>query len=249
MAGPERRQLRLTAAILIIAIILLSPPARPLRQQLVSLSQPLARTLYTIGIATSPLQPAAADGVLEAEWRVAQAKVVQLEAENAELRRAGQFPLANPLHTIGADVIGRSTESLRRTIRLNRGAEDGLQPEAAVLVDGWLIGKVVVVEATSAQVQLITDPDFRLTVTVGQSRLAALARGSLGALSVERLPLTETIAVGDAVLSSDLGGQVPSGLPLGTVALVSERDSVFHDITVDVPVQLETIRLVQVVVP
>jgi rod shape-determining protein MreC len=234
--------------LLIAAVLLLSSPAQPIRQALITTTQPLAKLLYKAGLATSPIREADEQD-MASQLRAVQAQVLQLQAENSELRRAADFAASSGLETIGASIIGRSPDASSRMIRIDRGSADGVKQYAAVTTDGFLVGRVMQLEANGSWVQLITDPDFRMTVTVGQAQTAGLAYGSFGGLNVKRIPLTDAVQIGDPVLSSDVGEQAPSGLVVGTVSGVRGADSVFHDIDVATPLQLETLRFVQIVVP
>jgi rod shape-determining protein MreC len=241
----ERLSLRRALGAVFLALALLSPAALPLRQRLVLVARPVSTWLYRLGVASSPFR--LPDDGIAAENRRLESERLRLGAENEALRRQMDFAERSRFKTVSAEVTGRSSDPARRLILIDRGSRDGLAVNMAVMADGYLIGKVIRAEASFSQVQLITDPQFRLTVTAGSAPTPGLAVGSLGGMSLERLLKTEAVYEGDAVLSSDIGGQVASGLPLGTVGKVESRDPVFYAATVMTPVQLENLRFVTVI--
>lgn len=231
---------------LISILVLISPPFGRVRRYWVSIVQPMAGWMYKLGVSSSPFRTELTNPSQEATQINAQ--LLMVKSENEILRRQLNLPQRPELKIIGADVIGRSGNPLSRNMRINRGKKDGIKLNNAVMYDGYVIGKIIGLEDGWSEVQLISDPDFRLTVTVGNSSVAGLATGSPGGLIVRRIPVTEPVQSDDLVSTSNVGNQAPPGLPIGTVRTVKSSDNVFHEITVETPVSLESLRLVMVVI-
>jgi rod shape-determining protein MreC len=246
MPVPKTRRPSLKNPVLVLAcfILILSPLGRSVVQSLRPLLQPLGTGLFRLGIASSPFSSEAPSGSQLDEQR---AVTQRLERENQQLRALLDFRPSPRLRTVGADIVGRSVQPLRRLVYLNRGSSDGLSQGQAVLAAGYVVGTIDKVAQQTAEVQLVTDPDFRMTVTVGENRTAGIARGSLGGMSVSRLLQTEQQKVGDHVFTSSVGGLVPNGLPVGIVRGIREKDSLFREVDVELPVGLEQLQVVTVV--
>src|SRR3546814_19870858 len=72
---------------------------------------------------------------------------------------------------------------------------------------------------TTATVLLITDPEHAVPVLVGRYgvRLVAYGKGRSDQLELPNIPLSADVTVGDAIITSGLGGRFPPGFPVGTV--------------------------------
>lgn len=236
------------ALLMLLALaLILTPLLKPLRNWWGDLLQPVSGWMYQLGVASSPFRPKESGSA--SDLVRLQSELSTLNSENEALRRQLNFTPPAETRSIGADITGQSSEPFARRLRINRGKHDGVVADAAVVADGYLVGKISRVEESFSEVQLITDPGFRITVVVGQSMLPGLAAGSLGGMVIKRIPVTEAVNAHDNVFTSNVGGQVPAGLAIGVVRKVTSSDNVFHDITVETPVALESLRVVMVVLP
>src|SRR5262249_48829565 len=89
-----------------------------------------------------------------------QSDIVALRETKADYPRLAKlldYKNANPdQQVLAANVIGRDTTGLVRTITLDRGTRDGLQVGMPVLTELGLVGRIYRVSATNAQVLLIS---------------------------------------------------------------------------------------------
>ena len=127
---------------------------------------------------------------------------------------------------IVASILGRSLLPSQHTLLMNRGTQDGVVPDSAVMdVDG-LIGRVLEAEPKTSVVLLVTDSNSRLSGLVERSRESGLVVGTGGRLcEFHYLDLEADIAVNDRVVTAGLDGAVPKGLLIGTVAKVERQES------------------------
>lgn len=150
------------------------------------------------------------------------AALEEAKLENDRIRALVDFSKAQDLPTIGAGVIGRSTDSRQRTIVIDRGTSSGVARGDAVIAAGGLVGQVDEVTAWSAQVRLITDADSGVAVLVQRTRANGIVRGTLdGPLSLEFIEKRLAPVVGDVLLTSGLGGVFPKGIVVGEVTSVA----------------------------
>src|SRR3546814_9766285 len=70
-------------------------------------------------------------------------------------------------------------------------------------------------------------PDTTLFRSVGRNgvRLVAYGKGRSDQLELPNIPLSADVKVGDAIITSGLGGRFPPGFPVGTVATLRPDDS------------------------
>src|SRR5829696_6973353 len=91
---------------------------------------------------------------LEAEARAAEA----LRRENEQLTALLQLRNGLEYQTTAASVIARENSELRRTVVIDRGADDGLEVGDIVITKGGaLVGRLVDVGSSFAHVSLISD--------------------------------------------------------------------------------------------
>ena len=149
--------------------------------------------------------------------------------ENERLRHLLDLRAAPASAWIAVRVVGVAPTPGTRAVILNQGARAGIRPETPVVVPEGLVGKVVQVNARSSLAILLTDPNFRAGCLIERSRETGILAGGLdGRVWVQLLPASADVAVGDAVLTSGLGGVFPKGLRIGTVRRVGVDSARFY---------------------
>jgi rod shape-determining protein MreC len=150
--------------------------------------------------------------------------------------------------TVAAQVIGSGGSDLSRILYIDKGKNDGMKADLAVITAGGIVGKVLRVFPTSSQVLMINDQSSGVGAMLEKSRLQGVVRGTPnGELVMERVMSDEQVAAGETVLSSG-GDQIfPKGLPLGTVSKVSPGREMFLNIHVKPAADLSRVEEVLVV--
>jgi rod shape-determining protein MreC len=110
---------------------------------------------------------------------------------------------------------------------LDAGSRDGVQVGQSVIDAGGLVGQIIAVKPGTATVLLLTDPDHAVPVMVARTgvRLVAYGKGRSDQLALANIPLSSDVKVGDAIVTSGLGGRFPAGFPVGTVTALQPDDS------------------------
>lgn len=163
-------------------------------------------------------------------------RMADLTAENLRLRNllnATELLTDNVLVT---ELIGVSPDPLSHEILINRGAVHDVFVGQSVIDSDGLMGQVIEVMATHSRVLLITDSRHALPVKVIRNGLLAIAEGigDYRQLKLRHVSPTQDIVVGDALVSSGLGGRFPEGYPVGTVTEVAKNvGQNFVDVSVD----------------
>ncbi|HEY4661307.1 MAG TPA: rod shape-determining protein MreC [Terriglobales bacterium] len=150
--------------------------------------------------------------------------------------------------TLAAQVIGSSGSEQSRTVTIDRGSRDGILPEMAVISATGVVGKVISVFKSTAQVLLINDQQSGVGTILEQSRLQGVLKGkSSGELVIDKIMLDEEVKPGDRVLTSG-GDQIfPKGLIIGNVEKV-EKGPEFLQVTVRASAALNRLEEVLVIV-
>jgi len=138
-------------------------------------------------------------------------------AENLRLNQKLAFKERQQFRTIGARVIGRDASNWYRSLQIDRGANDGLHPDLAVLNADGLIGKITAVTAGEARVLLLTDPSCKVSALLQGSREPGIVAGTATAgLQMTYISRTAIIHLNEPVISAGLGGVFPKGILIGT---------------------------------
>ncbi len=168
--------------------------------------------------------------------------------ELERLRALVSFREKTPGSTITARVIGSGVSETSRIVILNKGREDGLKPNIAVITPDGIAGKVQRVFRSTAQVLLITDGESGAGALLEQSRIHGVLKGTNGAQCRLLYVLNdEKVEPGERVLTSGEDRVYPKGLPIGVVTQV-RPGSAFKEITVQPAARLNRLEEVLVVI-
>lgn len=186
---------------------------------------------------------------LETELATAQGTIAQLESlrdENAALRNALELQRRDTLPVVYANVIGPGTDGVTTVIRIDRGAADGIRPHAPVIAaERIVVGRVRDVYTKSATVDLLSGGQFRVAVRDLATNAQGIVRGVRGLdVAVEGVPRTETLHVGDRLVTTGIDGIFPPNLLVGTVRTVrAPEHAIFQEGSVQSPLDLHRLKL------
>ena len=234
---------RATAVILVLCLILawlifdqtsyanplrdaFSRAVSPLQFVLQTLASPVTRVVSLVGHLKELPSENEVLRQQNAELRNQIILLQEAQIENETLRRQLDFKSAVPnFRLLSAEVIGHDPNNLSQYLILDRGGMDGVQRGMAVITAEGLVGRVSEVSANSAKVMLITDPSSSVSALIQRSRATGSVQGyPNGELRMRYIPQGDTVAPGDIVLTSGLGGNLPRRLVVGQVASVQRAD-------------------------
>ena len=152
-------------------------------------------------------------------------RYVEIERENQRLRGILDYEPPPGYDLFQARVLSVSGTIGPVSAVINRGARDSIGLDMPVINQQGLIGRIVSVSETVAQVQLLTDPTHRVAARVDTSREMGIVkyRNREGML-LDNFPIQGEIQTGDQILSSGLGGIYPAGLVIGRVRSVARPE-------------------------
>ena len=147
----------------------------------------------------------------------------ELEEENAQLRALlGEYEERADMNPLLARVIASESGNYFSTFTINKGSDDGVNTQMAVITSQGLIGYVYEVFASTAKVITIIDDQASLAARIESSRDQGAVKGTLGStgeplcrmyyLSADSVPRP-----GDRVITSGVGVSFPRGLLIGYV--------------------------------
>jgi len=156
--------------------------------------------------------------------RLEQARLIRTQPSPSSAALLG-FKEQSILQTIAAQVVGSSGSEQSRSLFLDKGADDGLKKNMAVITaKGWL-ERFCRPILTPRSLLLINDQTSGLGAIVERLRLQGIVRGSPnGETMLEKVMADEEVQPGDKVITTGGDGIFPKGLPVGSVVKVSSSD-------------------------
>jgi rod shape-determining protein MreC len=141
-----------------------------------------------------------------------------------------------------------------RSLTLDKGEQDGVRLDAAVISATGVVGRVFAVGPHAARVQVLLDRDSGAAALVERSRVSGVVSGQVRAseqgsedLALKYVSERSDVVVGDVVVTSGLDRIFPRGLMVGRVRAVTTGTGLFKEILVAPSARFERLEEVMVV--
>lgn len=162
------------------------------------------------------------------------AKMHLLEADNKALR--DQFQTTNPAsqNLMPVAVIGMPGFIPGVTVPdfliISAGAKDGVTDGQAVVYKDLLIGTITALHPRSAKVQLLTAANVSFAAKTATTGALGIVKGfGNGQVELDNVVLSDTLTVGDMVVSGadaqENGKGIPPGLIIGKITSIDKKSS------------------------
>ncbi len=259
----------LLATILAVFLLILSLSVAPSQESpalvergLLGIAGAVASTVDAVGdIGNSLRQRVKTRGTLQRDNRELAARVERLEFENLEMATTlGRLKALE--QTVGwatvapnlapAEVVYLDSRS-EVPVWIVRAAKHTWHPGQPVLTADGIAGRVAFGLGSYARVQPITDRSHAFGAMIERTRRQGIVRGGGSSiLSLDYIPITADVRLGDQVISAGTDGVFPRGLPVGEVVAVEESDDLLLHIRVRPAIDfsaIETLFLLTADVP
>ena len=161
------------------------------------------------------------------------AELNQLKEENKRLKEMiGYQDQTNEEYQLKvAKVIARSPDRWNNMLVIDKGSNDGIEKDMAVITPQGFIGKVYSVSSFSSNIQLITDTEqsgFVFALIQSEPVSYGVVEGYnkvKNELRVSKINLDAKTKPGQLVTTSHLGGTFPTGLMIGEVVRIEEGEN------------------------
>lgn len=157
------------------------------------------------------------------ELRYANLAMAEIYAENQRLRGMLNYKNSHPeQHLVVAKVLGRTPGELRDSLYIDKGTDDGVSQDMAVVTVEGLVGLVDEAYPSSARVTLVTSARCNVGARIlrANSRAVGIVTGRGGdnvPLLMEHLQREADVLPGDVVVTSGYSQSHPAGIVIGTV--------------------------------
>jgi rod shape-determining protein MreC len=178
----------------------------------------------------------------EVRFQEAQQAMTRLEAL-LDLKRQVALPI------IGARVIAYDPSMWSRSAMIDQGQAQGVKEGLPVLAPQGIVGRIVEAFPQYSKIILIVDRKSGADAMIQRTRVRGILQGKGGnRCSLEFVPKSADVQVGDLVLASGLSGLYPKGLVFGKVSGVNKKNpGLFQEIEVTPGVDLSALEEVLVV--
>ncbi|MBE7022421.1 MAG: rod shape-determining protein MreC [Ruminococcaceae bacterium] len=174
--------------------------------------------------------------------------------ENQRLRQLLELKEGSPqLDMVGCEVIAKDPGNWFYSFTVDKGAGDGIEKNDTVVSGAGLVGHVTEVGPNWARVQSIIDSNSSVGALISRTQDFAIVDGDLtladsGKCILSYVTQAPSLVLGDAVVTSGLGGVYPEGILIGTVSeIISDSMGYSQSAVVDTAVDFERIREVMVI--
>jgi len=145
--------------------------------------------------------------------------VLKFRAAHPEVPMVPAQVVGSSTSMVAAQVIGASADPNSHTVFINRGGHDHIRRNMAVITPDGIVGKIVEVFPTTAQVLLINDRESGVGALFAATRTHGVLKGSGDPQPrMEYIVNDEKVQPGDAIVTSGEDRIFPKGLPIGVVA-------------------------------
>lgn len=158
-------------------------------------------------------------------------EVVDLRDKQSELEKLVDYREKWKEKYVVAQVSARNTDRFNDMIVIDRGADDGIKPNMAVITNEGLIGRVESVTASMSNVQLLTSSRDESLLKAPAIAAEVRERGAFGiiegfdhekeALIMSMIDSDVKLKKGDTVVTYDQSEIYPPNLLIGTVEEVA----------------------------
>ena len=140
--------------------------------------------------------------------------------ENARLRESLSLPGYREPTLKPVELIALSGEPVPASATLSAGFGQGVHAGDVVVTSDGLVGRVVEVYLNTCRASLLTDPNAPVACEVESTGVLGIVRfvnAPSPRLLFTSVPFTDTVAVGQRLLTSNLSRRYPRGIPVGRV--------------------------------
>ncbi len=189
----------------------------------------------------------------QAALAVDRARLIALEEENRLLREQAGFLSSSGYESVVARVISRDVTGPRARLLIDRGLRDHLERGQAVTVGaGMFVGKIVELNERVSTVELITDENSRLAVSIaGNQTLVGVLEGrGNGTAVLMYVPVSASLVRDQLLTTAGTEEKIPAHLPVGLINAVNgSLSDPFLTATVEPLISLQRLSLVSVLRP
>jgi len=146
----------------------------------------------------------------------------ELKKENQELKEIIDFRFNYPKKIVPAEIQRKIPEEVNLSFQIDKGSEDGVKKNAAVISFKGIVGKIMKSGKSTAVIQTLKNYNSAVSVKDTKNKVEGILKWNKNFL-VEGIPQYADLKEGDTLVTSGEGSVFPKGLPVGAVKVVKKR--------------------------
>jgi rod shape-determining protein MreC len=171
-----------------------------------------------------------------------------LASQSRNLQQLLELRQRSSLDTTAANVIAGGASPDFRTFTIDKGSNDGLKPDQAVISPAGVVGRVIMPTSRASKVQLLIDRNAAAGALIERSRAQGVVLGTgTDRLRMEYVSSAADIKVGDQVTTSGIDGIYPKGFVIGQIESVERGAGMYSAVVIKPTVDFGAIEEVLVV--
>jgi len=178
------------------------------------------------------------------------AMLCDMKKENEMLRNELKMLPRGKFELEPAQIISYDSRGQGNWIKIDKGRKHGIKIGMPVIIsDSVMVGKVEEVFSESSQVILTTSSQSSINSVVSATGAKGIIKGNYGLKMIMDMVLqTDSINIGDEVITSGIGSDIPRGLLLGTVSEINlSPDHLFRQAVVSPVLDFSKLNIVFVI--
>jgi rod shape-determining protein MreC len=260
----SKNTIKFIAVVLMSLVLVFLNPAgifSPARRVLVEIAYPFQKIFYlssrtvssALGILGSIGELKNENARLLRENNILAVRIAENEnekKENAMLRDQLNLAPRKKFDLAASFVIGQDPQRLGSWIMIDKGGSAGIKVGMPVIAyEGIIIGKIQEVFSNSSKVTLLTDSENAVNASDVETGARGILKGEYGlGIILDRVAQTDALNVGDTIVTSGLGGDLPKGLLIGKILEIrTTSDKLFQQAIVALRIKYTDLESVFVI--
>ncbi|MFH1187575.1 MAG: rod shape-determining protein MreC [bacterium] len=186
------------------------------------------------------------------ELTAAESKMLELQSENASLRKQLNFVEESERKYITGRVVGNNLQYNINSYILDKGSDDGIKTgQAVVAIDGIVVGKIRQVFPKESELLLLSDNQSAIAAIIQNKETSqGIVDGQYGiSMKMNLIPQNEQINPNDMVITSGIEQNIPRGLFIGQVGKVEANvNELFQSAIIYPPIDYKKLNIVMVII-
>lgn len=147
------------------------------------------------------------------------ASLSEEKKENENLRRELGLLPRKKYDLEAGFVIGQDPQKMGSWLMIDKGSSSGIAQGMPVVVsEGIIVGKVIEVNLKSSKVDLLTNSSSSVNAADLSTGARGIIKGEFGlGVVLDMVAQIDVLNVGDEIITSGLGGDIPKGLLIGKI--------------------------------
>ena len=182
------------------------------------------------------------------ELRVRLQEERNVAQQSQSLQKLLNLKTSTALSTTAASVIAGGASPEFRTITIDKGTNDALHTDMAVISPAGVVGRVIQPSARASKVQLRIDRNAAAGALIERTRAQGVVVGT-GAdeLRMDYVAGSADVKVGDTVVTSGIDGIYPKGFVIGQIQSVRRGAGQYSAIVIRPAVDFTSLEAVLIV--